>query len=336
MRPPASPNTGAAAPFLAAELTGGRKLRLLIIDDQPMVIQALYQIFSNDCQVFMATHGEQGLALCEDRQPDVVLLDVVMPGMDGYEVCRRLKDRQATRDIPVIFVTAQDDETAETRGLEIGAVDFISKPINPSIVRARVRTHATLKLQSDLLRRMVFVDGLTGVFNRRHFDERLEAEWGRATRHHSALSLMMIDVDHFKAFNDRHGHQAGDACLREVAEVLRRCVRRSGDVIARYGGEEFACILPDTDLEAATRLAQTIEQEVQQTVAAPSAPAGSGAAVTISLGVASKPAGLDSRHQPAAALLGLADQQLYAAKAAGRACVMGATLAADSGPAAQG
>lgn len=319
----------ANTPFLPDELTGGRKLKLLVVDDQPLNIQALYQAFAGDCQVYMATSGEQALTLCQERQPDVVLLDVVMPGMDGYEVCRRLKSELATRDIPVIFITAHNDEAAETRGLDVGAVDFIAKPINPRTVRARVRTHATLKLQTDLLRSIVFVDGLTGVFNRRHFDERLEAEWGRAIRNKTGLSLLMIDVDHFKAYNDRYGHQAGDACLREVAMVLRRCIKRSGDIIARYGGEEFACILPETEPDAVMLLARMIEQRVREDIAAPGDPQGPGRAVSISIGVALKPPDLDARRHAATDLLALADQLLYAAKAAGRACVMGQVLGSE-------
>ena len=135
------------APLQAAPT---RRPRLLVVDDQPVNIQAIHQAFAADHQVLMATNGAQSLALCASQQPDLVLLDVVMPGMDGHEVCRQLKSDPATRDIPVIFVTAQSDEAAETRGLDAGAVDFISKPINPKIVRARVRTHLTLKAQSDL------------------------------------------------------------------------------------------------------------------------------------------------------------------------------------------
>jgi PleD family two-component response regulator len=197
--------------------------RLLVVDDQPLNIQALYQTFTADHQVFMATSGEQALVQCASRLPDLVLLDVMMPGMDGFEVCRRLKADPATCDIPVIFVTAHDDEAAETLGLEVGAVDFIAKPINPKIVRARVATHLTLKAQADLLRQWVYIDGLTGVYNRRHFDEHLVSEWGRSARNGAPVSLLMIDVDRFKAYNDRQGHQAGDACARWPPRCARAC-----------------------------------------------------------------------------------------------------------------
>ena len=147
------------------------KPKLLVVDDQPINIQVMYRCFAGDYQVFMATNGEQALALCKSNPPDLILLDVVMPGVDGYEVCKQLKADSSTQHIPVIFVTAHTDPAQETHGLNLGAVDFIAKPVNPDVVRARVKTHLTLKFQSDLLRRLVFLDGLTGVFNRRYFDQ---------------------------------------------------------------------------------------------------------------------------------------------------------------------
>ena len=296
--------------------------RLLVVDDQPINIQMLYQAFSADHQVFMATGGEQALALCASQQPDLVLLDVMMPGMDGYEVCRRLKAEQATRDLPVIFVTAHNDETAEALGLEVGAVDFIYKPINPKIVRARVKTHLTLKAQSDLLRQWVYIDGLTGAHNRRHFDERLAVEWGGAVRDGRPLSVVLLDVDFFKRYNDRNGHQAGDDCLRRVAATLKTSLKRPGDLLARYGGEEFACLLPNTDFAGAIQLAEQLGQEVfdQQIEHADSSVA---PVVTVSLGVSSK---RKDAVGGAEALLREADAQLYNAKVRGRHQACGAEL----------
>ena len=296
--------------------------RLLVVDDQPVNIQVLYQAFSAEHQVLMATSGEQALALCASKRPDLVLLDVEMPGIDGYEVCRRLKADPATHDIPVIFVTAHNDEAAEARGLDVGAVDFISKPISPAIVRARVKTHLTLKAQSDLLRQWVFVDGLTGVHNRRYFDQHLGTEWGRAARNGSALSIVLLDVDFFKRYNDRYGHQAGDECLRRVATTLRAALKRPGDVFARYGGEEFVCLLPDVMLAGAMQLAEQLGQQVlaQHLPHADSAVA---PFVTVSLGVCSMSGHTDDS---AAALLRGADAQLYLAKSGGRNQSRGAEL----------
>lgn len=299
-----------------------RRPRLLVVDDQPVNIQALYQTFASDHQVLMATSGQQALDVCASKRPDLVLLDVEMPGMDGYEVCRRLKAEESTRDIPIIFVTAHNDEAAETCGLEAGAVDFISKPINPAIVRARVKTHLTLKTQSDLLRKWVYIDGLTGVHNRRYFDERLEVEWARAVRGGTPLSVVLLDVDFFKRYNDRYGHPAGDECLRRVAATLQACIRRPADLVARYGGEEFVCLLPDTHLAGAMKIAADIGQQVyaQQIEHADSSVV---PVITVSLGACSKHP--DSTGSAAGLLRG-ADAQLYLAKTQGRHRACGAEL----------
>jgi diguanylate cyclase (GGDEF)-like protein len=293
----------------------GRRPRLLLVDDQALNIQALYQVFATDCQVFMATSGAQALQLSREQWPDLILLDVQMPGMDGYEVCRRLKSDAQLRDIPVIFVTAHQDDEAETAGLACGAVDFISKPFNPAVVRARVRTHLLLKIQSDLLRQQAFLDGLTGLHNRRFFDERCQSEVERARRNQSSLALLLIDVDFFKHYNDHYGHLAGDDALRGVALALRSVVKRPGDLLCRYGGEEFACVLPDTDAEGASQLAGQLEAAVRGlgTAHALSTVA---PVLTVSIGgVAGVPAaGLDT-----ATMLAAADVQLYRAKAEGRA-----------------
>lgn len=302
------------------------RARLLVVDDQPINIQVMHQIFGAQHQVFMATSGEQALEFCRVTPPDLVLLDVVMPGMDGFEVCQALKADPATHNIPVIFVTAHTDAAQETRGLEVGAVDFISKPVNPAVVRARVKTQLTLKYQSDLMRKLVFLDGLTGVFNRRYLDQQLTIEVARAQRARTALSLILIDVDYFKRFNDAYGHQAGDDCLREVAAALKGSLRRPADLVSRYGGEEFVCVLPDTPFDDAMAIAAELERNVRQkniehrdSAAAP--------VVTISLGVAvlMPDSGFD-----AAALLAQADAQLYRAKQSGRARACGISPALSS------
>ena len=301
-----------------------RQPRLLVVDDQPVNIQALYQAFSADHQVLMATNGEQALKIAVSKQPDLVLLDVMMPGMDGHEVCHRLKADESTRDIPVIFVTAHSDEASETLGLEMGAVDFISKPINTKIVRARVKTQLTLKAQADLLRQWVYIDGLTGVYNRRHFDERLASEWARAVRGGTELSVVLLDVDFFKRYNDRYGHQAGDDCLRRLAACLKDTLKRPTDLVARYGGEEFVCLLPDTPLAGAMSLAEHLRDNVAA-LALEHADSAAASVVTVSLGVCCKPPdGVGS----AASLLRGADAQLYQAKALGRARACGAMLEA--------
>lgn len=307
------------------DTVGNPRPKILIVDDQPLNVQVLYEVFAPDYQLFMAVRGEQALTVCAQQQPDLVLLDVQMPRMDGYEVCERLKSSPATRDIPVIFITAHNDDAAETRGLAVGAVDFITKPINPTIVRARVKTHITLKRQSDLLRSWAYMDGLTGVHNRRRFDEQLTAEWGRAVRENYALSIVMLDVDFFKRYNDLYGHQAGDDCLRRVSATLKASVKRPGDLVARYGGEEFVCLLPNTDLAGAMQVAQHIGDAIfaQHIAHADSSVA---PVVTVSLGVCCKPP--DTKGS-AEALLRQADAQLYAAKAGGRHRTCGTEIQVD-------
>jgi diguanylate cyclase (GGDEF)-like protein len=321
----AAPSTTAG--LLADALVAGerRPPKLLIVDDHPINVQALFECFAADHQVYMATSGEQALRVCAEQLPDLVLLDIELPGMDGYEVCARLKADALTQDIPVIFVTSHRDELAETRGLDGGAVDFISKPFHPDIVRARVRTHVALKAQGDLLRRWAYIDGLTGVHNRRSFDERLAVEWGRAARNRTALSVVLIDVDHFKRFNDRYGHQAGDACLRRVAAVLKAGLKRPGDLLARYGGEEFACLLPETDLAGAMQVARALGQLVWAQAIA-HADSSVAPVLTVSLGVCSKAV---QTSAGAAELIRVADLQLYAAKAAGRHQVCGVAMASS-------
>lgn len=314
----------AAIPGLVDTVLGlgvglGPKAKLLIVDDQAINVQVLFSAFQGDYQVFMATSGAKALEACAKQQPDLVLLDVMMPGMDGYEVCRRLKADPLTAGIPVIFVTAHTDEASEEHGLDVGAADFISKPINIKIVRARVKMHVKLKLQSDLLLSLAFVDGLTGVRNRRYFDEQLSIEVARAVRSGQAVSLILMDVDSFKRFNDYYGHQAGDDCLRKLAHAFQSCLKRPAELVARYGGEEFVCLLPDTDAAGAMHVAESLRMAVMVCEIA-HAQSITHTCVTVSLGVATlQPA------QPvtAAELLKLADQRLYMAKDQGRNRVMG-------------
>ena len=260
--------------------------RLLVVDDQPINIQTLYQVFHADHEVFVATSGEQALAFCRGNPlPDLILLDVVMPGLDGLAVCQQLKADPVLANIPVIFVTACMDPADETRALEAGGVDFITKPVNPMVVRARVKTHLTLKAQGDFLRSLVFIDGLTGVANRRRFDEALLSEWRQCRRAGTPLALLMIDIDHFKRYNDHYGHPTGDACLQQVAAVLKAAMQRACDLVARYGGEEFVCLLPGCDQAPALAKAQALQAALAaQGIAHEASP--TAAWVTLSIGVA--------------------------------------------------
>lgn len=297
--------------------------RVLVVEDSATQAAALALLLERaGYDTVLARRADRALALLEEQRIDLVLSDVVMPGMDGYEVCIQLKADATTRDIPVIFVTAHNDEQAETRGLASGAVDFIAKPINPAVVRARVKTHLTLKAQSDLLRQMAFIDGLTGVANRRHFDARFASEWRRSVRSRTPLTLMLIDVDFFKRYNDIYGHQAGDDCLRTVAGCIAAGLRRPGDLLARYGGEEFACVLPETGTAGACMLAQALEAAVRG-LALPHPGSDVAGVVTVSVGAAVKGAEAAGNAEH---LLALADTKLYEAKAEGRARVVSGEL----------
>ncbi len=219
---------------------------LLIVDDDPNSIHLLADIFNKDYDIFFATTGQKALEIASQEKPSLILLDVIMPEMDGYEVCKQLKQNPDTLDIPIIFVTAHSNVTEEIHALEMGAADFISKPFAPGIVKLRVKNQIKLRYLQKKLMQLTITDGLTGISNRRNFDQKLFDEWHRAIRMQQSLTVIMIDVDHFKKYNDCYGHQAGDVCLKHVAALLMDSCNRNNDFVARYGGEEFAMILPET------------------------------------------------------------------------------------------
>ncbi|CAA7614100.1 putative Histidine kinase [Candidatus Terasakiella magnetica] len=302
------------APQAAKVASAKSRPCILAIDDEPSNIDLLADIFSSSYEVLTATEGTSGLEVAVTAMPDLILLDVMMPGIDGYEVCRRLKAEPLTSTIPVIFITGLGDDASESHGLELGAVDFVTKPICPATVRARVSNHIALKLAQDQLTRMATTDGLTGLANRRRFDEVLEMEYARHMRSGDELSLILMDVDHFKLFNDTYGHVAGDDCLRQVAKAIGGTVIRVTDLAARYGGEEFACILPMTNQDGAVAIAEKVRLSVSQLGILHSH---SSAAdhVTISLGVVTAKC---MSGRSALNIVALADEQLYAAKQSGR------------------
>ncbi len=288
--------------------------KVLIVDDETVNIKVLVATLDQyDCVV--AKSGEKALCIAAaPNPPDIILLDVNMPGIDGYEVCQNLKNDSVTKNIPVIFITVKGTVEEETKGLELGAVDYIAKPFSPSIVKARVANHIELKQQRDLLASLNLTDALTGIANRRRFDDSLDYVWNTAIRSKSELSLILIDIDSFKAVNDHGGHVYGDECLRKIATALNNCVQRSMDVVARYGGEEFAVILPNTDRDTASRLAEKMRACVVETqINHPDTD--KGPYVTISLGVESMLPLPDMTPQ---SLIEKADSNLYKAKHAGK------------------
>lgn len=292
-----------------------RNGRILVVDDAMENIQILHHALREEHEVLFALDGEQALQIARDQQPDLILLDAVMPGMDGYAVVAAMRGSPRLQDIPVIFVTALSQPEDETRALEGGAVDFISKPFNVAVVRARVRSQLTIKRQADAMRELSMTDGLTGVANRRNFNDTVDAEWRRCARAQLPLSVIMIDVDHFKLYNDHYGHQAGDACLQQVSAAMKRCATRPQDLLARYGGEEFILLLPHEALDGAEVIARRIMDEVGK-LAVPHAASPTAPQVTLSMGLATMLPPLDSIDP--SPVIRAADTLLYRAKQTGR------------------
>lgn len=287
--------------------------KILAVDDQSFNLKIIVDIFKADFEVFIATSGRQAIEKAGQVLPDIILLDIKMPDVSGYDVCQQLKADPISSRIPIIFLTSQHDEADEVEGFMLGASDFISKPINAIIVRARVEAHLTAKLQSDYLKRVALVDQLTGVGNRRKYEEEIRRCWNICWREHMPLAVLLLDIDHFKKYNDHYGHQGGDECLATVAGAIQTSLKRPLDSVSRYGGEEFVCILPFTPLEGASQLGESVCEGVRKLglVHAESVVG----IVTVSIGISAVVPVSEEGHL---ALIELADSQLYQAKRLGR------------------
>jgi len=238
------------------------KQRVLIIDDQKSNLKILSDILRDEVELVLAQDGEQGIRKAAEYAPDLILLDVVMPGIDGFEVIRQLKLDPATYLIPVIFITSLNDVAHEEQGLLLGACDYINKPFHAAVVLARVKLHLQLSRQRMMLEQLANIDPLTAVANRRKYQDVLGKQWRDACRKRSCLSLVMVDVDNFKLYNDHYGHAAGDRVLQQIAFTLAAELRRPYDFIARYGGEEFVIILPDTPAEDSYRIIEGCREAI--------------------------------------------------------------------------
>jgi diguanylate cyclase (GGDEF)-like protein len=288
--------------------------KVLIADDDPINRQVLAELLKPDYTVLLAKNGEQALERAARHAPDLILLDVMMPDLDGYEVLRRLREDPHLDQIAVIFISGLDRPEDEANGLKLGAADYIAKPFNATVVMARVALHLQLVRQRRMLERLAHVDGLTELANRRRFDELYAQEWQRAQRNGWPLSLALVDIDAFKQYNDYYGHPAGDRALRAVARTTAAGLRRPADLAARYGGEEFVLLLPDTDAVHARH----VVDEVCATIAAleiPHAASQVSSVLTVSVGGVTL-----GGHGPesAAELFEAADEHLYRAKQEGR------------------
>lgn len=279
---------------------------ILIVDDEPANIQVLAACLKHRYRIKVAISGQQCLAmLAEQEKPDLILLDIEMPGMNGYEVCEKLKS-DPHMSIPIIFVTARDAVDDEERGLNLGAVDYITKPVSPAIVEARVNTHMMIKNQRDQLEQMALHDQLTGLYNRYYLLEEANHKVALSRRHKYELSLLMLDIDYFKAINDQHGHPVGDAVLKKVASLLID-LGRTEDVIARFGGEEFVVVLDHCNAANAEIKANNIREKIE-------ALKPDGINVTVSIGVAQ----LNGDDDGFTGMLKRADDAVYQAKEQGR------------------
>lgn len=288
--------------------------QLLLVDDVRANLLLLAKALGQDYECRLATDGAAALDQALANPPDLILLDVLMPGMNGYEVCRRLKEEPRTMNIPVIFLTTLSDEEDEKAGLEAGAIDYVAKPFRLPIVKARVRNHLELKRRGDLLENLAGLDGLTGIANRRRFDETLAVEWHRAQRAKFSVAIILLDIDFFKPYNDHYGHPQGDDCLRRVAGGLTTTLRRASDFLARYGGEEFVAILANCEMTEALAVAEQMRERIAE-LAIPHGYSRVASYVTISLGVAAR---VPELTDVAADLIAAADAALYQAKRAGR------------------
>jgi diguanylate cyclase (GGDEF)-like protein len=294
-------------------MDGEKKNSVLIVDDDKTNIMALTHILSNDYTIQAARNGYNAIKAAEQRLPDVILLDVIMPDMDGYTVIRVLKNSEKTRDIPVIFITGLNDAESEEKGLVLGAADYISKPFNPAIVMLRVRNQIQMLNYVHTIERLTLTDQLTGIPNRRSFDNRMNIEWRHAIRGKTPISVLIMDIDGFKAYNDTFGHQQGDVALQTVAKTLEETLRRSNDFVARWGGEEFIALLPGTDLNGAMNIAEILRSNIENTVIPLSD--GTESRETISVGINTLTPEQDSVID---SFISGADNALYTAKETGR------------------
>ncbi len=291
------------------------KARILIVDDEKINLKVLADLLQDKYTLILAKNGEQALKrVAEGVPPDLILLDVVMPRMSGYEVLKCLKESELSHRIPVIFVTALDSPEEEERGLKLGAVDYITKPFSPPIVQMRVHNHLRFLHQYRLLEQLALLDGLTEIPNRRQFEGGFKKEYARAQRNGTPLSLTMVDVDFFKQYNDHYGHAMGDRVLQKIAGALQKSLKRPADIVARYGGEEFVMILPETDVTSAAGVAERARHAVAE-LDIPHQHSAIAKYVSVSIGVATS--FLDKNILPED-ILRQADRNLYRAKSNGR------------------
>ena len=287
------------------------KYNVLVVDDEISNIITLSDILEQEYDISVLRDSRDVLETVKSDMPDVILLDIIMPDMNGYEVITALKQTKTTKEIPVIFITGLDDLKAEEKGLALGAADYITKPFHAPIVKLRVHNQIKMLEQLRTIERLSMHDQLTGLPNRRNFETRMSYEWSRAQREKTPLSLLMIDIDNFKIYNDSYGHQQGDTALVTVAKAFNQALKRPGDFAVRWGGEEFIILLPNTESSGAMEVAEQVRRSVEETVV----PGKRISKVTVSVGVHTWKHGRESTIDE---LITNADSALYEAKRRGR------------------
>ncbi|NTS75625.1 diguanylate cyclase [Catenovulum sp. SM1970] len=288
--------------------------KVLVVDDENSSHIVLGDLINHLAKVVTANSAKSALTLLEEFTPDLILLDIVMPEMDGFELIKVLKSSKHWSQIPVIFVTARDDIDMQERGFELGACDYIVKPFHPTITRARIQTQLDMVRQRKMLEQLANIDALTEIPNRRQLHDHLAVEWASAQRTNTSFALAWVDIDYFKKFNDSYGHGEGDLVLKRVAQALKQTLKRPRDWVCRYGGEEFVLILPETELDGANELMKSIQQNIAELSIGHTGSEVS-QQLTVSIGCCVQQPHL--QHNPEDLLL-QADRCLYKAKSNGR------------------
>ena len=242
-----------------------KKPTILVVDDMTTALLLLHDLLKDTYEVKIAKSGTKALEILESPNDiDLILLDIEMPDINGYDVCKRIKNNETIKNIPIIFITGRTSQEDEEYGLNLGAIDYITKPFNKAIVKLRIKNYLDLKIKNDMLEKLSMYDGLTNIRNRRFFDETFEKTFNEIKRDKKSLAVLMIDIDFFKPYNDNYGHGQGDETLRKVAKALEKTIKRASDFVARYGGEEFVILLKDINKDGVEAVANNLLNAVRE------------------------------------------------------------------------
>lgn len=242
-----------------------KKPTILVVDDMTTTLLLLHDLLKDTYEVKIAKSGTKALEILESPNDiDLILLDIEMPDINGYDVCKRIKNNETIKNIPIIFITGRTSQEDEEYGLNLGAIDYITKPFNKAIVKLRIKNYLDLKIKNDMLEKLSMYDGLTNIRNRRFFDETFEKTFNEIKRDKKSLAVLMIDIDFFKPYNDNYGHGQGDETLRKVAKALEKTIKRASDFVARYGGEEFVILLKDINKDGVEAVANNLLNAVRE------------------------------------------------------------------------